>query len=347
MATCSLLMLVATTPSIADTSDKHCPILNGEDLIPFDGGSIGFSAGLKIDADGAQASYTPGDHGYSYIADGVDLIENGTVLSCRENFRLCREKWILAEADDFRPGSPQFCAFGIEITPWKPEGRVSICKNGRVVGNGKGRPKFGAPFPAIGGGSTRTYISTTALRQDVDGQVKYIDSAVVPGVVVPTGRGNLLGAVVWVSLGNRQAFAIVSDTGPSFGEGSIALYHLLTRGRIGIDQPLGPIPVSLRCGPEEKAIRAPFVSAPDVINDQCPKSGHPSSSADIRAKGGIEGGVVTIILSRVRPLMAQGVVLQDIGQESLAKLAEVNGYPIERLKGMAACLHRDDVDRMP
>lgn len=125
------------------------------------------------------------------------------------------------------------------------------------------------------------------MQHVVDNKSVYVDSAAIPGLVVPRIRSSLLGSLAWVRYGDKEVFAIVNDTGPKFGEGSVALIQLLRYGAIQPFQPIGPIPLNMRCTKAERDLKAPFVSKPDDGEDDLCKSGHDDTSAsDIRAYGG-------------------------------------------------------------
>ncbi len=299
---------------------------------------------LAVNPDGAGASYTPGDHGYTYITNGVNLRVDGATLGCssKANEARCRRDWLRAEAGGFGPGTPEFCAFAIEVAPLSPGAARTACGRGRyVVGNGLGRPVEGAPVPKIGGGTMVPYLSTTSLRHTVAGRPVYVDSAVVPGLVVPTSRPELVGAIAWVRMGTRETFAIVNDTGPAFGEGTVALHQALETGAIGPTQPVGPIPLSLRCGAEELALQPPFVSRPDLgPGDLCRPGRQASGASDIRAYRGIEGGVVSVILQKAKPPMQGNTVATEITVTRLGEWAQAHGYDLARLRQIAECVAR-------
>jgi hypothetical protein len=207
-----------------------------------------------------------------------------------------------------------------------------------TVGGGKGRPKGGVVVPAAAGGTVTTYVSTTSLRHTRGGVASYIDSAAIPALVAPTGGPDLVGAVAWVRFGDKQGFAIIGDTGPAFGEGSVALHQLLRNGAIGPVQPVGPLPLSMRCSAAETGLKPPFLSRPDAAKDQCRPGYTPKSAADIRAYQGIESGVESIVLTRVKPPMHGHLVLEEVTPASLEALAVAAGFSLEKLAGMARCL---------
>jgi hypothetical protein len=49
----------------------------------------------------------------------------------------------------------------------------------------------------------------------------------------------MVGHVAWVAFNGKSTFAVVGDTGPAFGEGSIALHQLLRYGQLA-PQLVGP-----------------------------------------------------------------------------------------------------------
>ena len=133
----------------------------------------------------------------------------------------------------------------------------------------------------------------------------------------------------------------MNDTGPAFGEGSVALHQLLQSGRIGPLQPVGPIPTNLRCSAIESGLRPPFVSRPDLGDaDRCRAGYSAKSAADIRAYAGIDGDVTSIILPRVKPPMQGWLVTEEITPDLMAKLAVGAGYSLDTLHQMADCLGR-------
>lgn len=324
-----------------------CPRPDSDGHLVFPDRSIAMRTRLAVNPDGAAASYTPGDHGYTYIQNGVNLILGNRTLGCSaaENQSRCRQDWSRAEAGGFGPGTPEFCVFAMEVEsviggrPTVPCGRDDSSR--RLVGNGKGRPKPGPAVPAFGGGSKPTYLSTTTLQHTKDGRAAYVDSSVIPGLVVPRSRRDLVGAVAWVRYGEHHGFAIVNDTGPRFGEGTVALHRLLTSGAIGPAQSIGPIFTSMRCSPGETDLQPPFKSKPDLgLSDRCRAGRTPRGPSDIRAYRGIEGGVVSMILPGVKPPMRGSLALEELTTDRLRNLAGEAGYTVERLEQMAACLPR-------
>ncbi len=284
-------------------------------------------APLNVNPDGAAASYTPGDHGYTYIANGLSLLHNGRSIACRgANSVRCRALFIAAERMAFGRGSALFCVFAMEVEPIAPGTATEPCSGDssrRLIGDGRGRPRMGPEVPAVGGGTSQTYLSMTSMRQIVGGRAVYLDSATVP--VLVRRRDGPLGAVAWLRYGARSAFAILGDTGPAYGEGSIALHQLLRYGALRPPQPVGPIAASDRCGPSEQSIRPPFSSMPDR-GDHC-RPGRPATQpTDIRGYANIEEPVDIVILRNVAPARRGSTVQAEVTTELLARVAQDAGY---------------------
>ncbi|MGO7837227.1 hypothetical protein [Rhizobium johnstonii] len=324
----------------AETAATKCPKPADGPLV-FSDRAILMRTELAVNPDGTAASYVPGDHGYTYLANGVNLIDNGKKRSCLDNASLCRKKWSEAEAADFGTGSPEFCVFALEAAPHKPGGSRSECEGDRyVVGNGKGRPTLGRKMPAFDGTEVSTYLSTTSLMHTVGDKAVYVDSAAIPGLVVSKNRSGLVGSLAWVRYGDREVFAIVNDTGPRFGEGSVALHQLLRYGEIQPLQPVGPIPLNLRCTKAELDLKAPFLSKPDDgLKDGCRPGYVAKSASDIRAHNGIGGNVVTIILADLKPPMkSKRLVAEELTIDHLRQWVLDAGYSSKKLNDMASCL---------
>ncbi|ESY24398.1 hypothetical protein X750_12920 [Mesorhizobium sp. LNJC394B00] len=319
-----------------------CPAPDANGRVTFGDGSILMKTGLEVNPDGAAASYTPGDHGYTYINNGVNLHIHGKKLGCsaQGNQSLCHTEWTKAEAGNFGPGTAEFCVYAMEVEP-PAGGTKTACelpRKGRYfVGNGKGRPKAGEQVPTASGDMVASYLSMTHLTHTVHGQVAYIDSAAIPGLVTP--QSNLVGALAWVRYGDHEVFAIVNDSGPAFGEGSVALHQQLRNGQVGSIQPIGPIPIDLRCSSVETGLKPPFVSRPDGgANDLC-KAGHKAkTSSDIRAYQGIGSGVTSIILASIKPPMSGTTVTEEVTLERLREWVTKAGFTPEKLHQMATCL---------
>lgn len=312
---------------------------NGE----FADGSLIMTTRMNVNPDGTSASYTVGDHGYTYIANGVNLHLDGKKIACsiKENNLLCRQKWIEAEDANFLAGSPEFCVFALEVEAISPETPLEKCEKkdsgGRYfVGNGKGRPKLGKSLPHSISGDVQTYVSTTALTHTVDGKVVSIDAAAVPGLVVPKGKSHLLGSIAWVQYGDHSVFALATDSGPGFGEGSIALHEMLRYGALQSKRPIGPLSKGQRCTEAEINLKAPYQSRPDYQNDGCRKGHKPKGGTDIRAYAGIASGVTSVILP-LKPEMDGRTVRANLNTLSLKDIAFAAGYSEEKLRQMAAC----------
>jgi hypothetical protein len=301
--------------------------------------------GLEVNPDGAVGSYTPGDHGYTYISNGVNLIENGKIASCSGtgNKSGCHAKWLAAEAGDFGAGTPEFCVFAMEVEPITNGEKTIVCGDPgdgrRIAGNGKGRPVPGATITNIFGQPAPTYLSTTTLTHVRNGKTVYVDSAAIPGLVAPKTRPEFVGAVAWVRYGTHEGFAIVNDTGPRFGEGTVALHQLLHTGAVGPLQPLGPIPLDQRCKAAETNLAAPFVTfVRPGVRDKCAPNHKPQGPVEIRAYGGIGKDVVSIVLTAVKPPMERHKVKEEVTTALLTSLATSAGYTTAKLRDMASCL---------
>jgi hypothetical protein len=338
----ALAATIAMSSGIAAEPLK-CPKPDADGHLIFPDGSILMKTGLQVNPDGAVASYTPGDHGYTYITNGVNLIENGQKVACakKANKKHCRDEWIAAEAAGFAKGTSEFCVFAMEVEPLDAHSKTVTCEGDDsrfVAGNGKGRPKTGANFTDVFGAAKPTYLSTTTLHHIQNGKTVYVDSAAIPGLVATTQ--DLVGAIAWVRYDGREAFAIVNDTGGSFGEGTVALHQWLQSGSVGPTQSIGPIPLEQRCIPAETKLAAPFTSMPDAgPDDKCAPNYKPTSATDIRAYAGIDDEkVFSIILSKVKPPMTGLTVNEELTPNLLTKLATDAGYSAAKLHQMAACL---------
>lgn len=157
----------------------------------FSDGSIAVRARLAVNPDGGAASYTVGDHGFTYIANGLSRWNGATTEQCASN---CSADFIAAERGDFAKGTPAFCVFAIEVAPYAAGDKIKQCGRGRaVVGNGQGRPKLGTMLETVTGAKIQAYLSTTSLRHLVHGQPRYLDSEAIPIAVAPSAE--LLGKV--------------------------------------------------------------------------------------------------------------------------------------------------------
>lgn len=307
----------------------------------FSDGSFGFQSHLKVNPDGGKASYTLGDHGYTYISNGVSKRSWGTWTSCEPLAANCGNLFKEAEVGAFGPGTQEFCAFALEVEPIPPKTATQECGKGRkIIGNGKGRPILGSDqLDTVDGKKTRYYKSMTHLNQWIDGKALSVDSITIPMIVVPTGNGEMLGRIAYVSHGGKSTFAVVGDTGPNLGEGSIALHELLRYGELQTPPPIGPIKIEDRCGPVEKGVKPPYSVRPDVRNDICKSNQKMRGAADIRGYANIPNGVTTIVLGKARlPMRSATVVGETITLNSIKKAFDDAGYTTEILNRMARCL---------
>ncbi len=321
----------------------QCPLpttVNGVRTLRFPDGSIAMSTRLAVNPDGTPGSYTVGDHGFTYIANGLALYRNGARQECKNQFAVCREAFLKAEAQAFGPGTEEFCVFAMEVEA-PPGKELSRCLRGYVVGNGKGQLRIGGKLKTVTGGETQFYASTTALMHTMNGKAQFLDSAIVPSVVIPITSASGLGQVVWVRASRyptNEVFSVAGDTGPAFGEGSIALHQLLRYGRL-IPQNVGPIAKESRCKEGEIDLLPPFQSRPDIPGDKCTGSQPSRGASDIRAYTGIENGVDFVLLGNARFEMKGNVVKNMLDVASIRQKAEESGYTQPMIRAMAACLN--------
>ena len=303
----------------------------------FADGSIAVKARLAVNPDGGPGSYTVGNHGFTYIGNGLALWKNNARVKCDTQ---CTNDFKTAEGLDFAKGSAEFCVFAIEVEPISGGARTS-CKNGYVAGNGKGRPALGPLLTTAVGGNVRSYRSTTSLMHLVGGQSVYLNSETLPIVVTPDA--DLLGRVAMV-VEDRGAVggstpAIIGDAGPAFGEGSIALHQMLRYGSIGF-QKVGPILPANRCGPEELGLRPPFVSKPDGgSGDLCRPGYRPKTVTDIRAYAGMDQDVDFVILGKAF-FPRKGLTVQsEVTVAAINAVVEHAGYSPDAIAKMRNCLN--------
>ncbi|WP_423391980.1 hypothetical protein [Burkholderia sp. LMG 21824] len=307
----------------------------------FQDGSFGVNGPLAVNPDGAKASYTKGDHGFTYISNGMDLFN--PKASCQSRGSDCGRKFREAETHGFGPGTPEFCVYAIDVEPIPPKTATIDCGNGKkVIGNGKGRPRVGEDqLDTVDGGKTSYYVSMTRLNQLLDGKARPIDSAIVPSIVVPTGESDLVGRIVYVAYQGRSTLAVAGDTGPRFGEGSIALHEMLRYGDLQTPPKIGPISLSSRCGEDERALKPPFESRPDLRGDQCTQGVvSQRGGADIRAYAGIDSGVTMVVLGKASLPMKSAVSQVPVTLDALKEAANKAGYTDASLKAMASCLEQ-------
>ena len=109
----------------------------------FADGSIAVRARLAVNPDGATASYTVGDGGFTYIANGLDRWQGGATRSCQSGG--CRADFLQTERQGFGPGSPAFCVYALEVEPSRraaasrPAGRARPSSATGWGGRGSGR----------------------------------------------------------------------------------------------------------------------------------------------------------------------------------------------------------------
>jgi hypothetical protein len=335
-----ILALEACGPSVV-AAPASCPAsmdVGGLPGMKFADGSFGVVGPLAVNPDGTKASYTKGDHGFTYISNGMNRWN--PEVSCLKKDSRCGDLFREAENGSFGPGTPEFCVYAIEVEPIPLSAKPTECGDGRrVIGNGKGRPRVGKDqLDTVGGGTTNYYVSMTHLNQPSDGATPYIDSATIPSIVVPKQNSELLGRVAYAAYQGKWTFAVVADTGPSFGEGSIALHQFLHYGELRNVPKIGPISLKDRCGPDETGLEDPFKSYPDISGDLCSAKGRRQGAADIRAYKGISGGVTMIVLAKAT-LPMRGIVAQvPVTIDALEKAASEAGYSEASLQAMASCL---------
>jgi hypothetical protein len=91
------------------------------------------------------------------------------------------------------------------VVPVVPRAELEHCEDRQdrsVIGNGKGRPADGRAVLNDTGERVVTYLSSTSLHHLVACKNNYTESSVLPGIVVPEARGELIGVVAWVRYGN-------------------------------------------------------------------------------------------------------------------------------------------------
>lgn len=294
----------------------------------FADGSIAVRARLAVNPDGGAASYTEGDHGFTYIANGLNCDGDG-----------CSKQFHDAEKAHFAKGTPELCVYAFEVEPYEAGGALQSCKKDRfIIGNGKGKPKLGAELDTAAGGKIRPYISMTSMKHLVDGKAQYLDSESIPIAVTPNTA--LLGKAVWVAGdGYRSSWALIGDSGPAFGEGSIALHQLLRQGVVIAQKP-GPIPKERRCEASELTLKPPFQSRPDIANDRCRADVKAKGDADIRAYASVSDTLDFVVLGK-EPFKRNGSLIQaTVTEDALSKAASDAGYTEEILKKKMACLPR-------
>ena len=95
----------------------------------FPDGSVAVRARLAVNPDGGLHSYTVGDHGFTYIANGLSRWRNGSGTKCDSG---CMAEFRAAESAGFGPGTATFCVYAVEVDPF-PGGSLVSCGDGRRV----------------------------------------------------------------------------------------------------------------------------------------------------------------------------------------------------------------------
>lgn len=339
-------ILVLGTIFIANTSiakgSSVCPN-SSSTIMNFDD-AIAIKTSLNVNGDGALAAYTTDNAGYIYWANGVDIIENEKIISCKRETKKCNHGFKLAAEKDFAAGTPEFCVFGMAVVVprgKKPEGCPG--KYGTRAGNGKGSPKPGKPVTNFQGRMSETFVSTTAMQHMKEGEEEQLDALTVPALVAPSSRASLLGSIVWLKYKDREVFAVVGDTGPAFGEGSIALHQLLRYGELRPAPPPGVIPAAQRCGAAEMMIERPYMSrAGEDGDDECGRKpiSKITRDANVRAWGGTGDRaqpVEVVVFTNIRVPMNERLATSELTPAYLADFGARNVDP-DRLNQIRSCL---------
>jgi hypothetical protein len=304
----------------------------------FSDGSIAVRAPLAVNPDGGVRSYTKGDHGFTYIANGIARWDGKARQKCDGS---CRTDFIDAETGQFATGSKEFCVFAMEVEPLLPGQALSKCDRGYIIGNGKGRLKLSPKkITGVTGEAAQAYLSTTSLLHTVQGSKTYLDSEALPLAV--TNDIDLLGYVVWV--GGKtikySQLAMIGDKGPAFGEGSIALHQLLRTNQIK-NQDVGPIPAEKRCSSFESTLALPFLSRPDLgSKDLCKPGFTPKSPADIRAYGGISEPLDFVILGNTDMRTNSMSIDSEVTISALQERVKNAGHTQQKIEAMRQCLYK-------
>lgn len=315
----------------------------------FVNGDIAVRAKLAVNPDGALYSYTKGDSGFTYINNGLNLIENGAIRKCSDKQfeKLCLKEFKDAEDRDFKPGTSEFCVFAMEVQEFAPNIPRQNCGNDKskwIVGNGKGRLRTLGPYPsAIDGQFVVPYKSQTSLKHRLDGtspaKFDYLDSVTIPTVVYPLDL-KIKGQMVWAQnpVNRLSVIAVAGDQGPAFGEGSIAMHQLLASGKLTKQLP-GPIYASDRCKSSEKNLSHPFVSRPDKPGDSCIAAKNQlKEKTDIRARSELHNINFVILRNGKYENADSGTVQETISIEALNKRFLANNYTETEMLKRIACL---------
>ncbi|MFJ2336471.1 hypothetical protein ACIPI6_17270 [Pseudomonas protegens] len=330
----SLFSLIVVAPTFATASCPAPSTVNHSGghlrLLEFKDGSIAMRIPLEVNSDGAQASYAQGNHGFSYLGDGMVLWKgNGASESCTAAGNRCSEHFAEADRLHFGRASKQFCVFAFAVDGLHGAEPVA-CKSGGIegyiVGGGLGAPRQGPTLATVEGISLVPYISLTSLMlRDDQQRARSLDAAIVPFIVAPRVARNRLGQVASLQFNGREVLAVVGDIGPRFGEASIAAHQLLRYGALKQQLP-GPISLAQRCTAIETGLLPPFLSRPDLKQDSCEQTrNRPRGAADIRIRAAIEEKVEVIILSDARLKQEQppyGALLEAVSQENLQRAVD-------------------------
>lgn len=79
---CAFSVLLATGVMAATCTPPTS--VSGQLVRVFPDGSIEMRGGLNVNPDGTSASYTPGDHGFTYIANGLAPWVGGARRECNQ-----------------------------------------------------------------------------------------------------------------------------------------------------------------------------------------------------------------------------------------------------------------------
>ena len=201
----------------------------------FADGSVAVRARLAVNPDGGVSSYTVGDAGFTYIANGLRPLarEPHQQLSGRQLPPRLPE----GRADGVRPRLAdllRLCDRGRTLyrgrQPVRPAGRQ--VRHRKRSGQARARPGGGGAVGPAG----------PDLPLDDLGQAPGERRAPLPGCRGAADCGGAvaryLGKLVWVGgAGFTPALALIGDRGPAFGEGSIALHQLLRTGSVTRQKP--------------------------------------------------------------------------------------------------------------
>lgn len=314
----------------------------GRLAVSVDGNAMAIRSPLEVNPDGTAASYTEGDHGFTYIANGLRRVKTGNCNPGAASVE-CRRLFLEAEKARFVKGTEAFCSFAIEVDPLEPGGATTACEDGKLLGNGYGQPRRGNPLRTVANVDITPYVSATALKHKVGGEVVSVDSATVPTFVIPKRDSRFqigqLAAVRSTAHPDRWFYAVAADKGPpsKFGEGSIALNQLLHDGKIHPTQAPGPVPREMRCELED-SLRPPFQSKANAKDDPCSAGHLPKDGSDIRAYAGHPA--VDFIILPGKGFSFQGkLVNTELTQKSIENAAIERGYDKRKLDQMARCLN--------